>query len=141
MEIEKIFKEKFSMIIEELKNQGINLTTIAKSMGYTSTSQLHHATSDNGLPSTKAILLMIEKYRINPTFLFTGKDEIFLSDESEIEILRKENRELSQKHNEAVKTVVQLSETIKELEKQHKDLIEITSDALKYHKRNNKTQE
>jgi hypothetical protein len=139
MEIEVTFKQSFSRIIRSLtKDQ--NLTTIAKAMGYTSTAQLHHALSENSLPSTKAVLLLIQNFNVNPIYLFTGQDEMFITEENDPEKLRKEVREWEKKHNEAVKTVLQLNEEIKKLEKQNKDLIEITTAAIKYHQGNKGTE-
>ena len=139
MEIEVTFKQSFSRIIRSLtKDQ--NLTTIAKAMGYTSTAELHHALSENSLPSTKAVLLLIQNFNVNPIYLFTGQDEMFITEENDPEKLRKEVREWEKKHNEAVKTVLQLNEEIKKLEKQNKDLIEITTAAIKYHQGNKGTE-
>lgn len=140
MEVEAIFKQSFARIIRVLNNDQ-NLTTIAKSMGYTSTAQLHHALSDNSLPSTKAILLMIQNFRVNPIFLFTGQDEMFLSDEYDPEKLRKEVNEWQQRQNEALKVIMQQSEEIKKLEKQNKDLIEITAAAIEFHKEKKETKD
>lgn len=59
---------------------------------------------------------------------------MFISDESEVENLQKENREWIQRHNEALKTSIELRETIKMLEKRNADLIDLSSAAIKYHK-------
>ena len=52
---------------------------------------------------------------------------MFLSDESEIERLRKENRELIQNHDAAVKTVRELNKIIKKMEQRYAELIDLTS--------------
>ena len=140
MKIEEIFKQSFARIIRTI-NEGENLTSIAKSMGYTTTTQLHHSLSDNSLPSTKAILMLIENYNVNPVYLFTGQDEMFFTEEHDPEKLRKELREWEQKHNEALKVIMQLNEEIKKLEKQNKDLIEITTAAIKYHQGNKESED
>ena len=67
-------------------------------------------------------------------YLFLGKGEIFLSEKSEIDNLQNEKQDLFMKHNEALKTIMVLSEKIKELEKRNADLIDISSAAIKYHK-------
>jgi hypothetical protein len=59
---------------------------------------------------------------------------MFLTDESEVETLRRGNQELIQKQNEILKTVMILNEIIKKLEKKNDDLIEISSAAIKYQK-------
>jgi hypothetical protein len=41
----------------------------------------------------KAILALIENLNVNPNFLLLGKGNIFLTDEDEIDKLRKENQE------------------------------------------------
>ena len=67
-------------------------------------------------------------------YLFLGKGEIFLSEKSEIDNLQNENRDLFIKHNEALKTIMELNEIIKQLEKRNADLIDISSAAIKYYK-------
>jgi len=137
MTLEEKFKKNFARVIELLKDsKDMNYTSIAKSLGYTSTTQLHHSVSGKGLPSTKAIISLVENLKVNPTYLFFGEDDIFLSDESEIDRLRKENRTLIENHDKAVKTVVSLNEIIEKLQKRNEDLIELSSAAIKYHKEN-----
>jgi hypothetical protein len=111
-----------------------NLSQINKTMGYTSTSQLHSVLNGRSVISTKAIIALIENYKINPTFLFLGTGEIFQVDESEMEKLQKENQELLRKHNELVKALFELNEIIKKLEQRNADLIDLSSAAIKYHK-------
>ncbi|HOI78289.1 MAG TPA: hypothetical protein PLI30_01655 [Petrimonas sp.] len=133
MRVENVFKKCFIHIIDDLKAQGNNLTSISKSMGYTSTSQLHNAMSEDGLPSTKAIIALIENYKVNPSYLFLNQGDIY-SDESELERVKTELSKYTQMHNEAVKTVNSLNEMVKTLEQRNADLIDITADALKFHK-------
>jgi len=127
-------KQNFSRILKTLEGQGMKTTNIAKSMGYTTTSQLHSILNGDGLVSTKAIISMIENLKVNPNYLFLGKGEMFLTDENEIEELRKKVQELEHNHNEAVKTVFSLYGIIQKLEKRNADLIDLTSAAIKYHK-------
>ena len=77
---------------------------------------------------------LIENLNVNPYYLFLGKGDMFITDASEIENLRKENREWIQRHNEALKTIMELNEIIKTLEKRNADLIDLSSAAIKYHK-------
>jgi esterase/lipase len=125
--------QNFNTIYDTLQKKHMNITGIAKSMGYTSSNQLHSALKGESMLSTKAIVSLIENANVNPLFLFFGKGDVFLTDETEIEKLKKENQEWIQRHNEAVKTIMELNEIIKKLEKRNDDLIEISSAAIKYH--------
>lgn len=126
-------KENFNRIYNQL-NKTNNLSQVVKSMGYTSSAQLHSVLNGSSMLSTKAIIALIENYNINPAFLFLGTGDIFISDVSELENLRKENREWIQRHGEVVETVLKLNEIIKKLEQRNADLIDLSSAALKYHK-------
>ena len=127
-------KQNLGRIIRTLEGQGMKPTKIAHSIGYTTTRQLYNSIEGQSMLSTKAIKGLIENLNVNPMYLFLGKGEMFLSDESEIETLRKENREWIQRHNEVVKTVLELNKMVKELEKRNADLIDLSSAAIKYHK-------
>lgn len=126
--------QNFARVIRTLEGQGMKPTRIAKSIGYTTTSQLNSGVNGESLISTKALIGLVENLKVNPIYLFLGKGDMFLTEDSEIEQLRTENREWIQKHNEAIKTIMELSETIKKLEKRNDDLIELSSAALKFHK-------
>jgi hypothetical protein len=129
-------KENFNRIYLELHKTN-NLSQIVKAMGYTSSAQLHSAVSGSSMLSTKAIISLIENFNINPAFLFLGSGEIFLNDEagSELEKLRKENREWIQRHGEMTETVLKLNEMIKKLEQRNADLIDLSAAAIKFHKK------
>lgn len=127
-------KQNIGRLLRTLEGNGMKPTSIAKSMGYTTTSQLHSVLEGDSLISTKAIINLIENLKVNPTYLFLGTGEMFLSEENEIDELRKKNQELAHNHNEAVKVVIALNDTIKKLEKRNADLIDLTSAAIKYHK-------
>jgi len=127
-------KQNLSAILRALEERGMKTTNIAKSMGYTTTSQLHSIIDGDSLVSTKAIISMIENLNVNPNYLFLGKGAMFLTDEDEIEELRKKVHELEHNHSEAVKTVYSLYGIIQKLEKRNADLIDLTSAAIKYHK-------
>lgn len=124
----------FNDIFVAVSNKGIKRTAFAKAMGYSSTSQLAATLEGEALISTKAIIELIKNFNVNPTFLFNGQGEMFLAEESEIEQLKKENREWIQKHNELVRTVMDLNGIIKKLEKRNEDLIDMSTAAIKYHK-------
>jgi hypothetical protein len=132
MEIE--LKENLDRIIQTLEGQGMMTTKIAHAIGYTTTRQLYNTIDGTSMLSTKAVMGLIVNLNVNPIFLFLGKGDMFLTEESEIEILRRENQELIHRHNEAVETIMALTDMIKKLEKKNDDLIEISSAALKYHK-------
>ena len=133
MEANKL-QQNFVLIFRTLEGRGLKPTGIAKSMGYTTTTQLNSALEGGSMLSTKAIVALIEQFKINPTFLFIGQGEMFQTEESEIDNLKEENRKLIKNHDMAVKTVMELNETIKKLEKRNADLIDLTSAAIKYHK-------
>jgi hypothetical protein len=126
--------ENFKKIFETLSNKNMNITGIAKSMGYTSSNQLHSALKGESMLSTKAISALIINANVNPTYLFLGTGDMFLTDENEIEKMQKEYRELERKHSELVKAVFELNEMVQRLEKRNADLIDISSAAIKYHK-------
>ena len=124
----------FNDIFTAVSNKGVKRTAFAKAMGYSSTSQLAATLEGEAMISTKAIIELVRNFNVSPTFLFTGQVEIFLTDESEIENLRKENRILIQNHDVALKTIKELYEIIKKSDQRYAELIEITSVAIKYHK-------
>lgn len=132
--------KNFNDIIDSLMDKKYNISQISKMMGYTSSSQLHNAMDGGSMLSTKAIISLIENASVNPTFLFFGTGEIFLSEVSELEKLRNDNQELTQKLSECGNMVSGLREVIKKLEKRNEDLIEISSAAIKYHKSKNEGQ-
>ena len=126
--------QNLARIIRTLEGQGMKPTKIAHAIGYTTTRQLYNSVDGKSLLSTKAVKGLIENLNVNPIYLFLGKGDMFLTAEAEIETLRKENQEWIQKHNEAVKTIMVLNEIINKLEKRNEDLIELSSDVLKYYK-------
>ena len=127
-------KQNLSRIIRTLEGQGMKTTKIAQAIGYTSTRQLSNTIEGKSLLSTKAVFGLIENLNVNPSYIFLGKGDMFIADETEIETLRRENREWIQRHNEVVKAVMALYEIIKKLEKRNADLIDLSSAALKYNK-------
>jgi hypothetical protein len=126
--------QNFIKVFDTLQKKNMNITAIAKSMVYTTSAQLHSVTKGESMLSTKAITALILNANVNPTYLYLGTGDMFLTDETELEKLQKENTDLQKKHNEALKTVVELTELIKKLEKRNADLIDLSSAAIKYHK-------
>jgi hypothetical protein len=127
-------KQNFARIFRTLEGQGLKPTNIAKSIGYTTTAQLNSAITGSSLLSTKAVVGLVENLKVNPIYLFMGKGDMFLTDETEIDKLRKENQELTKRLEESGEMVAGLREVIRKLEKRNEDLIEISSAAIKYHK-------
>ena len=78
-------KQNFARILRSLEGNGMKPTSIAKSIGYTTTTQLNSTLAGESVLSTKAIMGLIENLNVNPYYLFLGKGDMFLTDESEIE--------------------------------------------------------
>jgi hypothetical protein len=133
--------QNLSKIIRVLEGKGMKSTKIAHAIGYTTTTQLYNSVEGKSLLSTKAVMGLIKNLNVNPVYLYLGKGEMFLEDESEIETLRRENREWIQRHNEVVKAVMALYENNKKLEKRNADLIDLSSAAIKYHKGQNQEEQ
>ena len=130
---EATFKQNIVHVLKKVIVHSGRLTEVSKSLGYTSTSQLHSISQGDSLISTKAILNLIDKHQVNPLYLFLGKGEMFLTEENELDTLREKVEELTKNNEAALKTIMELNEIIKKLEKRNADLIDITSAAIKYH--------
>jgi hypothetical protein len=127
-------QENFNRIFEELSVGTVSkVSKIAKLMGYTTTTQLHSVLNGDSLLSTKAIVSLIEKADVNPSYLFLGQGHMFGNDVDAISVLKKENQELNQRLEESGKMVNDLREVIQELKKRNDDLIDLSSAAIKYH--------
>jgi hypothetical protein len=122
--------KNFNEIYEALFTKKMNVTGIAKAMGYTTSAQLHSALKGESMLSTKAIISLIQNANVNPTYLFLGKGEMFGTDESELENLRKNCSEWERKYftvqDELFKCKAELERAIHRYNK----LIDITSIAL-----------
>lgn len=128
--------KNFERIFDTLQRRNMNITGIAKAMGYTTSAQLHSALKGESMLSTKAIISLIQNANVNPTYLFLGTGEMFLSETNEVDELRKKVQELTTNHNEALKAIMELNEIIKQLEKRNADLIDISAAAIQYFKAN-----
>lgn len=123
-------KQNFGRVLRTLEGRGMKPTAIAKEIGYTTTAQLNSTLLGDSLLSTKAILSLIENLKVNPTYLFLGEGEMFLTDESELATLKKQYSELERKffgnQDDLIKCKAELEQAIYRYNK----LIDITSIAL-----------
>jgi hypothetical protein len=128
--------QNFEQIFHQLESRGYKPTYIAKMIGYTTTTQLNSVLDGTSQLSTKAIVNLIEKLNVNPTYLFLSQGEIFMNEdgESELVALRKELITVQHNHSEAVKTAFELGRINKELQQKYDDLVEITAAAIKHYK-------
>jgi len=123
-------KQNFGRVLRTLEGRGMKPTAIAKEIGYTTTAQLNSTLAGDSLLSTKAIISLIENLNVNPTYLFLGEGEMFLTDESELATLKKQYSELERKffgnQDDLIKCKAELEQAIYRYNK----LIDITSIAL-----------
>lgn len=134
-------KQNFARILRTLEEKDMKRTNFAKEIGFTTTAQLNSVLSGESMLSTKAITGLINNLKVNPTYLFLGQGEMFLSDESELEKLKKEHSELERKffanQDELLKSKQELEIAIS----RYNNLIDITSIALDKTKNQDKTKE
>jgi hypothetical protein len=127
-------KANFTKIYNLLIEQGGKPTSIAHQIGFTTTTQLQNVLSGKSQLSTQAVIGMIANLKVSPTYLFLGEGDMFITDEQEVNKLRKANQDLVLKHNEDQITIIQFKDEIDKLEKRNADLIDMSSAALKYYK-------
>ena len=127
--------KNFNHIFAAVSNKGIKRTAFAKAMGYSSTSQLSVTLEGEAMISTKAIIELIKNFNINPTYLFTGRGEIFLTEKEELDELKTLITRLEMDKNEITKKAFELADMVKVLEKRNGDLIDITALALRNYKK------
>jgi transcriptional regulator with XRE-family HTH domain len=127
--------KNFRHIFAAVANKGIKRTAFAKAMGYSSTSQLSVTLEGEAMISTKAIIELIKNFNINPTYLFTGRGEIFLTEKDELDQLKTLITRLEMDKNEITKKALELADMVKVLEKRNGDLIDITALALRNYKK------
>ena len=127
--------KNFRHIFAAVSNKGIKRTAFAKAMGYSSTSQLSVTLEGEAMISTKAIIELIKNFNINPTYLFTGRGEIFLSEKEEMDELKSLIARLEMDKNEITKKALELADMVRLLEKRNGDLIDITALALRNYKK------
>ena len=127
--------KNFNHIFAAVSNRGIKRTAFAKAMGYSSTSQLSVTLEGEAMISTKAIIELIKNFNINPTFLFTGQGEIFLTEKDELDHLKTLITKLEMDKSEITKKALELADMVRLLEKRNGDLIDITALALRNYKK------
>jgi len=127
-------KENLAKIVKNLQNQGMKTTKLAHIIGFTTTTQLYNTIEGKSLLSTKAVQHLIENFNVNPFYLFLGKGDMFIPDETEIETLRRKNEEWEEKYNKIGEIVTAHIETIEILKRRNADLIDISTSAIKYYK-------
>ncbi len=132
MEIE--IQKNLNCIYNALLNQGIKRTAFAKGMGFSSTAQLAATLDGIALISTKAVIQLIQNFNINPTFLYTGKGEMFLAEKEEIDELKDKILFIENQKEELIKSALKMSQMIETLERRNGDLIDMTALALKNYK-------
>ena len=130
------FKQNFDQVIKALEIAGIKPTSLANKLGYTTTSQLHSVISGDSIPSIRAVINLIETLKVNPLFLFLGQGEMFTdgAENNSIDNYQKENIELRIKNIELNDKISSLQNRVEEIEKSNKDLLDMSSAALKYYK-------
>jgi hypothetical protein len=122
--------KNFKQIFDALQRMDMNITGIAKSMGYTTSAQLHSVLNGESMLSTKAIISLIQNGNVNPAFLFLGQGEMFLSDESEVQRLRKECSEWEQKFIAVQDDLFKSQAELEKAVQRYNRLIDITSIAM-----------
>ena len=127
-------KTSFTKLYEHLTEEGQKPTNIAKLIGFTTTTQLQNVLSGKSQLSTQAIIGLIENLKVNPTFLFLGQGDMFLSEENELHKLRQEHEELLSKFYSLGDDAVKLGKRAMEMEKKYNALQDITTIAIKYYR-------
>ena len=122
--------KNFRHIFTAVSNKGIKRTAFAKSLGYSSTSQLSVTLEGEAMISTKAIIELIKNFNISPTYLFTGQGEMFLPDESEMESLRLKYSELESNFFANQDNLFKCKAELERAIYRYNKLIDITSIAL-----------
>lgn len=131
MEIE--LNKNLDNIIRKLEEKGMKSTKIAHAIGYSTTTQLYNTIEGKSLLSTKAVIGLIKNLNVNPEYLFLAKGDMFLTDENELEILRTEVIEKTQKLEVAQRTIEEQQKEIKDLENKVYSVIDLSNEARKYY--------
>ena len=125
--------QNFAHIVQHLQNEGLGMTHIAKMIGYTSTSQLNNSLENRSMLSTKAILTMIERFNVNPIYLFLGKGEMFLTEEDEPEFTKLFNayNALNKQYSDSLVTIMKLEKRNTALETLTRNILMDTAELMK----------
>jgi len=119
------------LIVGALKSErNMKITQISKAIGFTSTTQLHNAMGATSGISANAIAGLIYNLNINPSFLFFGKGEIFLTGEDELETIRKQSSEWKKKYFTLQDELLLCKAELERAVHRYNKLIDITSIAL-----------
>ena len=120
-----------SLIVNTLERRhNMKFTNIAKAIGFTTTTQLHNAMGATTSISTKAIVGLILNLNVNPTFLFLGKGEMFLTDGDVLEAIQKEKAEWERKFYSLQDELLKCKAELERAVHRYNKLIDITSIAL-----------
>jgi len=123
--------DNLHLIVDALqKRHNMKLTHIAKAIGFTTTTQLHNSMGATSGLSAKAIVGIIANLNVNPTFLFFGKGEMFLSDENELDTIKKEKLEWERKVNSIQDELSKCKAELERAVHRYNKLIDITSIAI-----------
>lgn len=123
--------DNLKLIVNTLeKRHNMKFTHIAKAIGFTTTTQLHNAMGATTSISTKAIVGLILNLNVNPTFLFLGKGEMFLTDGDELETIQKEKAEWERKFYSLQDELLKCKAEMERAVHRYNKLIDITSIAL-----------
>ena len=127
--------QNFKQIYNALVNKGEKPTNIAKTIGYTTTTQLKTTIDGISQLSSKAIVNLIEKLNVNPQYLFLGKGEMFLSEsgEDELDKLHEEFDQVKLNFDKTLTEAMKLVMRNKELEKMVTSLSEMHAETLRFY--------
>lgn len=123
-------QQNLESILHALEEKGMKPTNIAKEIGYTTTAQLNSTLGGKSMLSTKAIIGLIENLQVNPTFLFLGKGDMFITGETELERIQKEYSELERKFFANQDDLLKCKQELEIAVRRYNKLIDITSIAL-----------
>jgi len=76
----KTINQNFKAVVDKLLADGLKITNIAKSMGYTTTTQIYKPLKDEGNLTSTALQKFVEAFNVRPEFLFSGKGSMFISE-------------------------------------------------------------
>ena len=123
--------DNLQLIVNALQqSHNMKLTHIAKAIGFTTTTQLHNSMGATSGLSAKAIIGIIANLNVNPTFLFLGKGEMFLTDEDELDVIRKEKSDWERKFFSIQDELFRCKAELERAVHRYNKLIDITSIAL-----------
>ena len=72
--------QNFKAVVDKLLASGLKITNIAKSMGYTTTTQIYKPMNGEASLTSTALQKFVQQYYVRPEFLFTGKGNMFITE-------------------------------------------------------------